>query len=92
MEAHLWYVPCVTSYLLEFVFRLVLLGYDSTDRINFIQALFLRVGAPIGGIGCGTIGRGFCGEFCRFQMIPGMYKYHIIQADQASMIEVSLEE
>lgn len=27
-------------------------------------------GCPIGGIGCGTIGRGFAGEFCRFQMKP----------------------
>ena len=28
-------------------------------------------GAPLGGIGAGTIGRGFRGEFTRFQMIPG---------------------
>lgn len=28
-------------------------------------------GVPLGGIGAGTIGRGFRGEFTRFQMIPG---------------------
>ncbi|KAI0227691.1 Non-lysosomal glucosylceramidase [Lamellibrachia satsuma] len=39
-------------------------------------------GAPLGGIGCGTIGRGYKGEFCRFQMVPGMYHYHVVEADQ----------
>ncbi|KAL4228193.1 Non-lysosomal glucosylceramidase [Mactra antiquata] len=38
-------------------------------------------GCPIGGIGCGSIGRGYRGEFCRFQMLPGLYDYHIVQAD-----------
>ncbi|GBP80065.1 Non-lysosomal glucosylceramidase [Eumeta japonica] len=32
-------------------------------------------GCPIGGIGGGTIGRGFKGEFCRFQLCPGIYEY-----------------
>lgn len=32
-------------------------------------------GCPIGGIGGGTIGRGFKGEFCRFQLYPGLYEY-----------------
>ncbi|CAL1530739.1 unnamed protein product [Lymnaea stagnalis] len=39
-------------------------------------------GCPLGGIGSGTIGRGYKGEFCRFQMVPGMYHYHTIDADQ----------
>ena len=39
-------------------------------------------GAPIGGIGCGTIGRGFRGEFCRFQFIPGIYQYEVVDANQ----------
>ena len=38
-------------------------------------------GVPCGGIGAGTIGRGFRGEFTRFQMIPGVYKYHTVWAD-----------
>lgn len=39
-------------------------------------------GVPLGGIGCGTIGRGFAGEFCRFQMKPGLYEYNTVHADQ----------
>lgn len=39
-------------------------------------------GVPLGGIGGGTIGRGFAGEFCRFQMRPGMYEYNVVQANQ----------
>ena len=39
-------------------------------------------GVPIGGIGAGTIGRGFAGEFCRFQIRPGMYEYNTVHANQ----------
>lgn len=39
-------------------------------------------GAPIGGIGAGTIGRGFAGEFCRFQLKPGLYEYNTVHANQ----------
>lgn len=39
-------------------------------------------GVPVGGIGCGTIGRTFNGEFCRFQMRPGIYEYNTVAADQ----------
>ncbi|KAK7867239.1 hypothetical protein R5R35_000233 [Gryllus longicercus] len=39
-------------------------------------------GVPIGGIGCGTIGRGFQGEFCRYQLTPGVYSYNIVAANQ----------
>ncbi|CAI9730886.1 non-lysosomal glucosylceramidase-like [Octopus vulgaris] len=39
-------------------------------------------GAPIGGIGCGTIGRGYQGEFCRFQLVPGCYDHTTVLADQ----------
>ncbi|RZC10206.1 GBA2 N domain containing protein [Asbolus verrucosus] len=37
---------------------------------------------PIGGIGCGTIGRGYRGEFCRFQLKPGLYEYNTVDANQ----------
>ena len=40
------------------------------------------LGVPIGGIGCGTIGRGFRGEFCRFQLRPGLYEYSTVDANQ----------
>lgn len=39
-------------------------------------------GVPIGGLGCGTIGRGYRGEFCRFQLVPGMYTFESVAADQ----------
>ncbi|XP_076067444.1 non-lysosomal glucosylceramidase [Oratosquilla oratoria] len=39
-------------------------------------------GVPLGGIGSGTIGRGFKGEFCRYQMIPGIYEYNTVMANQ----------
>ncbi|XP_030242996.1 non-lysosomal glucosylceramidase isoform X1 [Drosophila navojoa] len=39
-------------------------------------------GVPIGGIGGGSIGRGYAGEFCRFQMRPGIYEYNVVQANQ----------
>lgn len=37
---------------------------------------------PIGGIGGGSIGRGFHGEFCRYHMIPGIYHHEIVFANQ----------
>ncbi|XP_057653442.1 non-lysosomal glucosylceramidase [Diorhabda carinulata] len=39
-------------------------------------------GVPIGGIGSGTIGRGFKGEFCRFQLRPGIYEWNTVDANQ----------
>ncbi|KAG7158309.1 Non-lysosomal glucosylceramidase-like [Homarus americanus] len=39
-------------------------------------------GVPLGGIGSGTIGRGFRGEFCRYQMVPGIYEYQTVMANQ----------
>lgn len=39
-------------------------------------------GVPLGGIGSGTIGRGFRGEFCRYQMVPGIYEYETVMANQ----------
>ncbi|KAL1513864.1 hypothetical protein ABEB36_003207 [Hypothenemus hampei] len=38
-------------------------------------------GVPIGGIGSGTIGRGFKGEFCRFQLRPNICEYNTVDAD-----------
>ncbi|XP_058791221.1 non-lysosomal glucosylceramidase [Phymastichus coffea] len=39
-------------------------------------------GVPIGGLGSGTIGRGFRGEFCRYAVLPGLYSYHVMPANQ----------
>lgn len=39
-------------------------------------------GVPIGGIGAGTIGRGYRGEFCRFQLKPGNCDYSTVEANE----------
>lgn len=49
---------------------------------NFPEHSRQMYGVPIGGIGGGTIGRGYAGEFCRFQMRPGMYEYNVVHANQ----------
>ena len=41
-------------------------------------------GVPMGGLGCGTIGRGFKGEFCRYQLVPGLYECHTVEANTVS--------
>ncbi|XP_055634667.1 non-lysosomal glucosylceramidase [Toxorhynchites rutilus septentrionalis] len=56
--------------------RQVLMDYWYTQNGKQIY------GAPIGGIGAGTIGRGFAGEFCRFQLKPGLYEYNTVHANQ----------
>merc|ERR1712127_1169023 len=38
-------------------------------------------GAPIGGIGTGSIGRSFTGDFCRFQLVPGLYEHGLAEAN-----------
>lgn len=35
----------------------------------------------MGGLGCGTIGRGFKGEFCRYQLVPGLYEFQTVEAN-----------
>ncbi len=39
-------------------------------------------GAPLGGIGGGSITRGWRGDFCRWQLNPGMYHYKTVIANQ----------
>ncbi|XP_058446852.1 non-lysosomal glucosylceramidase [Malaya genurostris] len=56
--------------------RQVLMDYWYTENGKQIY------GAPLGGIGAGTIGRGFAGEFCRFQLKPGLYEYNTVHANQ----------
>lgn len=52
--------------------------------IDGIKVLGLQqiYGVPLGGIGAGTIGRGYRGEFCRFQLVPGLYKHRVVDANQ----------
>lgn len=41
-----------------------------------------HLGVPIGGIGAGSIGRGYKGEFCRFQLKPNVCEYNTVDANQ----------
>ncbi|CAF1053763.1 unnamed protein product [Adineta steineri] len=52
-------------------------------HMDFINPIPLQqiYGAPLGGLGCGTIGRGFKGEFCRYQLVPGLYEFHTVEAN-----------
>lgn len=43
------------------------------------------MGVPLGGIGCGSITRGWRGDFCRWALRPGTYSYDIVHADQFNL-------
>ncbi|VDN99621.1 unnamed protein product, partial [Rodentolepis nana] len=47
-------------------------------------------GVPLGGIGCGTIGRCFKGSFRRSGLVPGRYNYEVGPADQAISFFMSI--
>jgi non-lysosomal glucosylceramidase len=42
-------------------------------------------GVPLGGIGCGSMTRGWRGDFTRFALRPGLYRYGVVPADQFSL-------
>ena len=42
------------------------------------------MGVPIGGIGAGTIGRGWRGDFVKWQIHSGSVQVRTVQADQFS--------
>ncbi len=44
-----------------------------------------QMGVPLGGLGGGTITRGWRGGFVRWQMQPGIYRYGQVPADQFSV-------
>ncbi|XP_062984437.1 non-lysosomal glucosylceramidase [Elgaria multicarinata webbii] len=51
------------------------------DLLNS-QPLRQIYGCPLGGFGGGSITRGWRGDFCRWQMNPGLYHYKTVVADQ----------
>ncbi|GAB1288438.1 Non-lysosomal glucosylceramidase [Apodemus speciosus] len=55
-----------------------------TPFIDMFNSVPLRqiYGCPLGGIGGGTITRGWRGQFCRWQLNPGMYQHQTVIADQ----------
>jgi non-lysosomal glucosylceramidase len=42
-------------------------------------------GVPVGGMGAGAIGRGWRGDFRRWQRRPGIYQHGVVWADQFSL-------
>lgn len=42
-------------------------------------------GVPLGGLGCGSIGRGWRGDFSRWQLRPGYIHHGTVHADQFSL-------
>ena len=50
------------------------------DNLHPVKAT-QRYGSPLGGIGAGSIGRYYTGEFSRFQLMPGLYEYGTVEAN-----------
>ncbi|XP_013187208.1 non-lysosomal glucosylceramidase [Amyelois transitella] len=67
-------MPLTTRYLKYYMGRKLQKKKPIMDYMHMISAQRMY-GCPIGGIGGGTIGRGYRGEFCRFQLYPGIYEY-----------------
>ncbi len=44
-----------------------------------------KMGVPLGGLGGGSITRGWRGHFARWQLRPGVYEYRTVPADQFSL-------
>lgn len=55
---------------------------QSITKTNVREQCFL--GVPLGGIGGGSITRGWKGDFCRWQLNPGMYHYKTVIANQVT--------
>lgn len=54
---------------------------QAITKTNVSQKMFFT-GVPLGGIGGGSITRGWKGDFCRWQLNPGMYNYKTVIANQ----------
>ncbi|MGD0005713.1 MAG: GH116 family glycosyl-hydrolase, partial [Anaerolineaceae bacterium] len=59
-------------------------GFDPISISNSI-AMGLDQGVPLGGMGAGSIGRGWRGDFRRWMMRPGKFFYKTVFADQFSL-------
>lgn len=80
--------------LLCFKLNSLTLRKPGNRRKNFVLDIVIYendiwhyiAGAPLGGIGGGTITRGWRGEFCRWQLNPGMYHYKTVTVNQVNEI------
>ncbi len=59
-------------------------GKESMNLFSFPKASACH-GVPIGGLGGGTIGRGWRGEFYRWQLKPGVYHHNSVETNQFSV-------
>ena len=57
-----------------------------TNKSTVVVSYFTLLGVPIGGIGAGTIGRGWQGDFNRWQLAPGVYSHDIVEINQVSSL------
>jgi non-lysosomal glucosylceramidase len=60
-------------------------GRATTLDVARSQRMTPSYGVPLGGIGGGSIGRGWRGDFNRWQMHPGLVEYRRVPADQFSL-------
>ncbi|XP_044264175.1 non-lysosomal glucosylceramidase [Tribolium madens] len=74
-------LPLVLRYIWYYIVHKIMGKSIVMDYVHTLRAKQIY-GVPIGGIGCGTIGRGYRGEFCRFQLKPGLYEYNTVDANQ----------
>ena len=76
---------CFLSRYLKFVYKC---GKNrKPPPIDFLNPLKGKqiYGVPIGGVGCGTIGRSFSGDFCRYQLVPGIYEHEVVEANMVGI-------
>ncbi|XP_012264048.2 non-lysosomal glucosylceramidase [Athalia rosae] len=73
--------PLAMRYLLYYK---KITGQGRLPLMDYVHAQNGRqiYGVPIGGLGGGSINRGFKGEFCRYALRPGIYEYKSILANQ----------
>lgn len=74
-------LPLIIRYVIYY-FKLKWKGKVAIMDFMKVENAQQIYGVPLGGIGSGSIGRGFRGEFCRFQLKPGMYEHETVDADQ----------
>lgn len=84
MDNILWLYgsQCRNFILYSYLCKIIILDGNIVISNIFRCNFLIFLGVPIGGIGGGTIGRGFKGEFCRYQVVPGMYEYETVKANQ----------
>jgi non-lysosomal glucosylceramidase len=77
--------------MLPFIFRMqrtlkksAAAGFDPINFTNPVN-MGLDQGVPLGGMGGGSIGRGWRGDFRRWMMRPGKFFYKSVFADQFSL-------